>query len=74
MNTNPSPEESAEIRELLRIYRNLEAGRPGSFLEEEAFERLAVYFDEQENRVGNFPLFRSTTLKKGGFTSFRKKI
>ena len=49
MNTNPSSGESAEIKELLRLYRNLEAGRPGSFLEEESFEKLAVYFDEQEN-------------------------
>jgi tetratricopeptide (TPR) repeat protein len=49
MNTDPSPEESAEIRELLRIYRNLEDGKPGSFLEEEDFERLVVYFDEQED-------------------------
>jgi tetratricopeptide (TPR) repeat protein len=49
MNTNPSPEESAEIRELIRIYRNLLAGRSGSFLEEEDFERLVLYFDEQED-------------------------
>jgi tetratricopeptide (TPR) repeat protein len=48
-NNNPFPEESAEIRELLRMYRNLREGRPGSFLEEEDFEKLILHFDEQEN-------------------------
>jgi tetratricopeptide (TPR) repeat protein len=83
MSTNPSPEESAEIRELLRIYRNLEAGRPGSFLEEEAFERLAVYFDEQENLkqafrvvetgLGIFPYSGVLHLKKADLLLSERK-
>jgi tetratricopeptide (TPR) repeat protein len=37
-----------EIQELLHQYDNLRAGKPHSFLEEEAFEKIIDYFDEQE--------------------------
>ncbi len=37
-----------EIQELLQQYDNLRAGKPHSFLEEEAFEKIIDYFDDQE--------------------------
>lgn len=38
-----------EIKELLRLFENLKAGRSQSFLEEEAFEKLVDYFDDQDD-------------------------
>ena len=40
-----------DIKELLRLFENLKAGRNQSFLEEEAFEKLIDYFDEQDDLV-----------------------
>ena len=37
-----------EIQELLHQYENLRSGKPHSFLEEEAFEKIIDYFDEKE--------------------------
>ena len=40
-----------EIQELLQQYDNLRAGKPHAFLEEEAFEKIIDYFDEQEELI-----------------------
>src|SRR3982751_1820598 len=40
-----------ELKELLRQYENLRAGKVHAFLEEEAFERIIDYFDE----IDDFP-------------------
>ena len=37
-----------EIQELLHQYENLKAGKPHTFLEEEAFEKIIDYFDDRE--------------------------
>lgn len=44
-----SRREREEMQELLRAYQNLKSGRAASFLEEEDFERIIDYFDDQEN-------------------------
>ena len=49
MNQYPHHEDQEEIRELLRQFENLKQGRSHSFLEEESFERIIIYFDEQED-------------------------
>ncbi|MCU0374991.1 MAG: tetratricopeptide repeat protein [Chitinophagaceae bacterium] len=41
--------EREEMQELLRMYQNLKAGRSASFLQEEDFERIINYYDDQEN-------------------------
>jgi tetratricopeptide (TPR) repeat protein len=49
MRENPYHQDREEMRELLRQYENLRAGRTNSFLEEEAFERIIDYFDDEED-------------------------
>ncbi len=51
MKQNPFRSDKEEIKELLRLYENLKNGRSQSFLEEESFERLIDYFDDQEDLV-----------------------
>ena len=48
MQENPSREDRDELKELLKQYQNLRAGKSHSFLEEEAFERIIDYFDEND--------------------------
>lgn len=48
MQENPSREDRDELKELLKQYQNLRAGKSHSFLEEEAFEKIIDYFDEQD--------------------------
>ena len=40
--------EREEMQELLKAYQNLKSGRAASFLEEEDFERIIDYFDDNE--------------------------
>lgn len=40
-----------ELKELLRQYENMKAGRRHSFLEEESFERIIDYFDDRNELV-----------------------
>lgn len=49
MNENPYREDREQMQELLRLYENLQHGRTGSFIEEEAFERIINYFEEKED-------------------------
>lgn len=49
MRENPYREDRESLHELLVQYENLKSGRNYSFLEEDAFERIIDYFDEQEN-------------------------
>lgn len=48
MMENPYFNEEQEIKELLRKYQNLRSGGNLYFLEEEAFERIIDYYDENE--------------------------
>ncbi|MEO8404333.1 MAG: tetratricopeptide repeat protein [Chitinophagaceae bacterium] len=51
MKENPYQEDRDQIRELLRIYDNLKAGRGQSFIEEDAFEKIINHFEEKEQLV-----------------------
>jgi tetratricopeptide (TPR) repeat protein len=49
MRENPFRQDNEEIRELVKQFQNLKAGRGHSFLEEEAFEKIIDYFDDVED-------------------------
>jgi tetratricopeptide (TPR) repeat protein len=49
MSENPYREEHEDIREILRQFENLKAGRSHSFLYEESFERIVDHFDDMDN-------------------------
>lgn len=49
MRDNPFRQDNEEIRELVKQFQNLKAGRGNSFLEEEAFEKIIDYFDDVED-------------------------
>ena len=49
MRDNPFGEDKEEIRELIRQFQNLKAGRSNSFLEEDSFEKIIDYFDDIED-------------------------
>lgn len=49
MKENPYHPDQEMIRELLKQYENLKQGRSHSFLEEEAFEKIINYFEENED-------------------------
>ena len=48
MTTDPYKNDKESIKELLKHYDNLRAGRSAMFLEEEAFEKIIDWFDDQE--------------------------
>lgn len=48
MKEYPYEEDRELIRELLRQYESLKAGRSHSFIDEEAFEKIINYFEEKE--------------------------
>src|SRR5687768_10646614 len=47
MNTDPQNDKES-IDELLRLFENLKNGVSRSFLEEEAFEKIIDYYEDQE--------------------------
>jgi tetratricopeptide (TPR) repeat protein len=49
MSKNPYREEHEDIREILKQYENLKAGRTHSFLYEESFERIIDHFDDMDD-------------------------
>lgn len=49
MRENPSRHNNEEIRELVKQFQNLKTGRSHSFLDEEAFEKIIDYFDDEED-------------------------
>lgn len=49
MANHSSRREREEMLELLKAYQNLKSGRAAAFLEEEDFERIIDYYDDQEN-------------------------
>ncbi|MBD0294534.1 MAG: hypothetical protein ICV84_04915, partial [Flavisolibacter sp.] len=48
MATDPYQYDKDSLGELLKHYDNLRNGRKAMFLEEEAFEKIIDYFDDQE--------------------------
>jgi len=49
MQENPFREDKEELKELLEQYINLRSGKGHSFIEEEAFEAIIDYFDDQDD-------------------------
>lgn len=49
MKDNPYRQDRDEMNELLRQYNNFRSGKKFNFIEEESFERIIDYFDENEN-------------------------
>lgn len=49
MKDNPYRQEREEMNELLRQYSDFKTGKKFNFIEEESFQRLIDYFDENDN-------------------------
>ena len=49
MKENPYHQDKEDMRELVKQFQNLKAGRSHSFLDEEAFEKIIDYFDDVED-------------------------
>ncbi|MDP4283585.1 MAG: tetratricopeptide repeat protein [Bacteroidota bacterium] len=49
MKENPFRQERDEMKELLKQYQNFKTGKKFNFIEEESFERIIDYFDENDN-------------------------
>ncbi|MEO6893562.1 MAG: tetratricopeptide repeat protein [Ginsengibacter sp.] len=74
MKENDDPQEKEEMIELLRQYNNFKTGKKFTFLEEESFQRLITYFDENDKLVSaleavnfaidQFPYSASLFVKK----------
>src|SRR5215218_2513878 len=74
MNTEPYQNDSESIKELLKQYDNLRNGRSTIFLEEESFEKIIDWYDDQEETakaleaveisIEYFPFSSSLLLRK----------
>jgi tetratricopeptide (TPR) repeat protein len=74
MKENSYGEDKEEIRELIKQFQNLKAGRSHSFLEEESFEKIVDYFDDIEDLsqaleavdlgIGQYPYSSMLHIKK----------
>lgn len=74
MKDNRHRQEREEMNELLRQYNNFKNGKKFSFIEEESFQRLITYFDENDNlssaleavnfAIEQFPYSSSLLVKK----------
>ena len=73
MKTDPFHDKES-IRELLNLYENIRTGKNSAFIEEEAFEKIIDYFDDQEEMnkameaadiaIEYFPFSASLLFKK----------
>ncbi|HUZ57217.1 MAG TPA: tetratricopeptide repeat protein [Hanamia sp.] len=74
MKDNQYRQEGEEMKELLRQYNNFKSGRKFNFIEEESFQRLVDYFDENDNlpsaleavnfAIDQFPYSSTLYIKK----------
>lgn len=74
MKENPYRQEREEMNELLRQYQNFKNGKKFDFIEEESFERIIDYYDENDHlplaleaanfAVGQYPYSASLFIKK----------
>lgn len=79
---NPQREDRDQIRELLNQYENFKNGRKHAFIEEDAFERIIEYYQENENlseataaaEIGcsQFPYSASLMIKKADILLARR--
>lgn len=75
MKDNPYRQDKEEIRELVRQFQNLKAGRSHTFLDEEAFEKIIDHYDDVEDinqaleaaefAVEQYPFSAMLHIKKG---------
>ncbi|HVK49322.1 MAG TPA: hypothetical protein VM488_15790, partial [Pseudobacter sp.] len=49
MRDNPSSQNNDEIKELVKQFLNLKNGKSHSFLDEESFEKIIDYYDDEED-------------------------
>jgi tetratricopeptide (TPR) repeat protein len=83
MSYNPYRQGSNELKELLKQYDNLKAGRSTSFIDEESFEQIIDYFDEKkqysaaleavEFAIEQYPYSAPLLLKKADLLIISKK-
>jgi tetratricopeptide (TPR) repeat protein len=74
MKDNHYRQEREEMQELLKQYNNFKSGKKFDFIEEESFQRLVDYFDENDNltsafeavnfAIDQFPYSASLYIKK----------
>lgn len=74
MSQSPHRQEREELNELLTLYGNLRAGRAHSYIDEEGFEKLIDYFDDQdqlndaleasEYAINQFPYSSNLLIKR----------
>ncbi|MBX3252546.1 MAG: tetratricopeptide repeat protein [Chitinophagaceae bacterium] len=74
MQENPQRNDRQEIRDLLKQFESFRLGKPHSFLEEEAFEKIIDHFDEKDDLakaleaaelgITQFPYSASLMVKK----------
>ncbi len=74
MKENPYRQDREEMKELLLQYHNFKTGKKFNFLEEESFQRIIEYFDENDNlnaameaanyAVEQFPYSSALHIKK----------
>lgn len=74
MKDNHHRQEREELQELLTQYNNFKSGKKFSFIEEDSFQRLITYFDENDNlslaleavnfAIEQFPYSSSLLVKK----------
>jgi tetratricopeptide (TPR) repeat protein len=74
MTTDPYKNDKENLKELLKQYDNLRLGKSSIFLEEEAFEKIIDFFDDQEEfskaleaaeiSIGYFPFSSSLLFRK----------
>jgi tetratricopeptide (TPR) repeat protein len=83
MTTDPYKNDKESIKELLKHYNNLRHGRSSIFLEEESFEKIIDYFDDQEDfgkaleaaemSIEYFPFSSALLLRKANLLLVSRK-
>ena len=84
MKENPYRQNREEMKELLLQYNNFKSGKKFNFIEEESFERIIDYFDENDDltsaveavnyAVEQFPYSSSSSHKKSRSFNCHKAI
>jgi tetratricopeptide (TPR) repeat protein len=83
MITDPYQNDNESIKELLKHYNNLRYGKSAIFLEEESFEKIIDYYDDQEDytkaleavemSLDYFPFSSSLLLRKANILLISRK-